>query len=235
MMYSYKSRIKYSEIDHTGHLTFLALMDYFQDCSILQSIAVGLDYEHLSTFQKAWVITGWQIEVTRYPGLNEEIKVGTFATGTKGLRSHRNFVLLDNKGEILVKADSTWALIDLKTGRPLRPQPEDVDIYGVSEPLKMSDPWLKIKNAEMVEEFPSFKVKKGHLDTHQHVNNVKYIQMALGFLPEDCKVVKLRVDYKKAALLGDDIFPRLAREHHRTLVELWGEERPYSLLEFIVK
>ena len=36
-MYQYQTRIRYSELDESGHLKPEALLDYFQDCSTFQS------------------------------------------------------------------------------------------------------------------------------------------------------------------------------------------------------
>lgn len=39
-MYSFKSKIRYSETDSRGRLSLEALLDYFQDCSAFQSEAL---------------------------------------------------------------------------------------------------------------------------------------------------------------------------------------------------
>ena len=54
-MYSFDSRIRYSEVDSKGTLNWLALMDYFQDCSVFhsESLHIGVDYladHHLAFF-----------------------------------------------------------------------------------------------------------------------------------------------------------------------------------------
>lgn len=41
MKYSFTSRIRYSEIGEDGNLTLPGLINYFQDCSIFQSEAIG--------------------------------------------------------------------------------------------------------------------------------------------------------------------------------------------------
>ena len=41
-MYEFDSRVRYSETDAQGRMTWLALMDYFQDCSVFHSEAVNL-------------------------------------------------------------------------------------------------------------------------------------------------------------------------------------------------
>ena len=56
--------------------------------------------------------------------------------------------------------------------------------------------------------------------------------MALEVLPREMKVRQLRVDYKKSAVLGDTIHPKVAQETERTVVELCdGDGKPYAVVE----
>ena len=41
-MYTFESRIRYSETDSEGKLTIASLINYFQDCSTFQSQDLGL-------------------------------------------------------------------------------------------------------------------------------------------------------------------------------------------------
>ena len=72
--------------------------------------------------QKAWVLSFWQIVIERRPKLGEEVTVETFATGFDGLYGTRNFVMTDAKGSKIAYAYSIWVFMDLKKGRPVRPQ-----------------------------------------------------------------------------------------------------------------
>ncbi|MCL2865683.1 MAG: thioesterase [Lachnospiraceae bacterium] len=234
-MYTFDSKVRYSEIDTDGKLSLLSLVSYFQDCSNFQSTELGMDVEALKANNRAWVLAGWQIEIDCYPKLGEKIKVGTFATGVNGLYAHRNFVMYDHAGALLAKADSIWVLLDLGSGRPIRPTEADVAAYGIFQALEMRDEGKKIKKAAKLETLPTFTVKKKYLDTHKHVNNVKYIEMALDYISEDMDVRQLRVEYKKSALYGDVVFPKVAEESHRTVVELCDGKRAYAVLEFQAK
>ena len=79
---------------------------------------------------------------------------------------------------------------------------------------------------------PSFPVRKYHIDTNEHVNNCQYVQMALEVLPEETRVRQIRVEYKKSAVLGDVIFPKVAREENRIVTELCDENgKPYAVIE----
>ena len=66
-------------------------------------------------------------------------------------------------------------------------------------------------------------MRRAHIDTNEHVNNSQYIQMVMDVLPGEMEVHKLRVDYKKSAVMGDIIFPKVSRAEGRTVVELCDE------------
>lgn len=41
-------------------------------------------------------------------GLGEKIKIGTWATSSKGIYGYRDFVIMDQEGNYLVRAESVW-------------------------------------------------------------------------------------------------------------------------------
>ena len=53
-MYTFDSRIRYSEIDRSGRLSIPAVVDYFQDCSAFQSEELGVGVEYLANKKRAW-------------------------------------------------------------------------------------------------------------------------------------------------------------------------------------
>lgn len=232
-MYEFDSRVRYSEVDHHGTMTVPALINYFQDCSTFQSEDLGIGTTVLKEEKRAWLLSYWQVILNRKPELGEKITIGTFATEFKGLFGNRNFYMKDADGKYLACANSVWAFIDTETGRPTRPQPKDVQLYGVEEPLDIPYEGRKIRLPEETDDLEAFPVRKHHIDTNEHVNNCQYVQMALEFLPDDLQIAQLRVEYKKAAVLGDMIYPKLSKEVDRIVVELCDEQaKPYAVLEF---
>ena len=133
MKYQWKQRIRYSEVDGERKLTIPNLVNYFQDCSTFQSEELGVGCEYMEEHQKAWVLSFWQIVIGRRPKLGEEVTVETFATGFDGLYGTRNFVMTDAKGSKIAYAYSIWVFMDLKKGRPVRPQPQEIAGYGTEE------------------------------------------------------------------------------------------------------
>ena len=230
--YEFEGRVRYSEIDHRGTMTLPALINYFQDASTFQSEAIGLGMDRLKHDRKAWVLSYWQVIVERYPQMCEKITTGTFATEFKGLYGNRNFYMKDGSGELIARANSIWAFMDLEKGRPARPTAEHIDPYGTCEPLDMPYEGRKIALPEQSKAGEPFPVRKYHIDTNEHVNNCQYVQMALEMLAGDISVRQLRVDYKKSAVLGDMIFPKVSEEQDRTVVELCDEVgKAYAVVE----
>lgn len=129
-------------------------------------------------------------------------------------------------------AHSVWVYMDTQKGRPVRALPEDIEKYGVGEPLEMEYESRKIRLPEAAEPLEPFAVRKYHIDTNEHVNNCQYVQMALEVLPEEAEIFHMRAEYRKSAVYGDRIWPKLAVEEDRSVVELCDEAgKPYAVVE----
>ena len=122
-MYSFNSRVRYSETGVDGRLSLTALLNYYQDCVTFHSDAAGLPLERLLAENMAWVLMSWQIELGRMPSLGEEITVHTSPYRIGGFTGLRSVWMCDAQGERLSAADSVWALLDTRTGRPTHVKP----------------------------------------------------------------------------------------------------------------
>lgn len=231
--YTIESRVRFSEIDHRRQMTLPAIINYFQDCSIFQSEQIGYGLEYLKERKRAWMLSSWQIAVNRYPKMGEHIVVSTWATGFKGICGDRNFCMKDENGETVAYADSLWVYMDLNKKRPVKPDDEEKEAYGVSEPLDMGVSERKICLPENMKELPSFFVQRYHIDTNEHVNNCQYVQMALEACREEITAGRLHVEYKRSAVYKDEIIPKTGTCGDRTVVELCGTDgKPYAVVEF---
>ena len=237
MAYSFSGRVRYSEIGENGLLTLPGILNYFQDCSTFQSEEVGLGIDILKEWKRIWVLSAWQVVVDRYPYMGERIKTSTWAYGFRGFMGFRNFTMETEGGERLAYANTFWTYIDAENGLPVRLEAKDTDAYRgkdgkMESKLDMEYAPRKIVLPEDYEQQDSFAVQKHHLDTNHHVNNCQYVQMALEVLPEETRVRQIRVEYKKSAVLGDVIFPKVAREENRIVTELCDENgKPYAVIE----
>ncbi len=225
-MYTFNSRVRYSETDETGCLSLLGMMNYMQDCSTFQSEDAGVGVGFLEKHHKAWLLSSWQIEIDRYPKLGERILVGTWPTATRGMYGYRAFVLRDASGGSLVRAQSVWFLFDTQKQIPLRVQPEDIDPYGAAKPpLPMRGGEGRLRLPRTCRDGMPVTVARHHLDTNHHMNNAQYVSLARDAVPASGIVCGVRADYKKAALLGERLVPRLSQmEQDLWIVGLQGED-----------
>lgn len=237
MKHCFESEIRYSETDQTGCLSVKGLIDYFQDVSTMQSMAVGQMPSKGEKPKAGWVLSYWHIEIDRLPYVGSKVEAGTFACDFHGAFGRRNFYLKDESGHAAV-ADSLWAYVDAGKGRPVKPAASVVESYGSEEPLPMYDYGRKIQcprdiEADMQPCAP-FHIRRFELDTNSHMNNAWYVELAmeLAHVPPE-RTGCIRVEYKYPARQGDKVLPYILRTQERILVALCTEElRPYALVEF---
>ena len=232
-MYTFDSRIRYSETDHNGKIKLSSLIDYFQDCSTFHSKEEDIGIEKELANKRAWVITYWQVEIERYADLYEEVKTGTFPTKFKGFLGHRNFFMEDKNGDMIAKATSLWVYMDAQKKRPTKIPEEELKKYKGESLFEIEDKGRKVQRGLNPVMYEPFIVRKEHIDRNEHVNNCRYIEMATEYIDKDKEVKKLRVEYTNQALYKDTIYPYVSVEPERTVVELSDENKvPYAVIEF---
>ena len=232
-MYTFNSRVRYSEVDSDARLTLDGIINYMQDCTNFQSEDLGVGLEFHNERQIAWILNSWQIVIDEYPKMGENIVIGTQSFGYEKMFGHRNFLITKEDGSRVAIANSLWVLMDLKKNRPMIVTPEIGDVYGTHEPLEMEYAPRKIKVPEGGVKGREFVVQESQLDTNHHVNNGQYVQMAAEYLPEDFEIHQMRAEYKKSAVLGDVIYPGVKVSSDGVTVVLGDQnEKPYAVIEF---
>lgn len=233
-MYSFTSKIRFSETDPDRTLTLAALIDYFQDCSTFQSEAIGKGFDFLEPLHRVWLLSSWQVQINRLPRLGESVRIGTWANEFSSLFGGRNFILSDEHENTLAVANSFWILADTLTGRPVKITGEFAEGYEVDAPYPMEIAPRKIPvPTEFTTEAP-FAINQSHLDYNHHVNNGQYIRMAEAYLPAEFSVAEFRAEYRKAAVLGDTVHPFVTVTDVSCTVVLGNEAHaPYATIQFL--
>lgn len=233
-MYTFDSRVRYSEAGPDGLLTMEAVINYFQDCSTFQSEDLGIGLGYLKENNIAWLVNYWQIVVNRYPAIGERIRIGTSPYGFRNFMGFRNFLLEKEDGEQLAVADSVWTLFDMKKKFPARVTPEMEERYKLSPRMEMEHFSRKIRlPKEEGNAGESVEVQEYNLDTNHHMNNGQYVRLAQALLPEDRRIRQLRIEYVRQAVLGDIIVPVTYETDEQTeIIALEGkDEKPFATVE----
>lgn len=232
-MYQMDACVRYSEVDENKRIKLVAILDYFQDCCAFQSESLGVGVDYLKEHHVCWILNSWQIVVERYPALGEKLVIATWPYEFKGFFGYRNLTMTDENGKVVAYANSTWTFLDTETGRPVRIFEEVLDAYELSAPYPMECASRKLALPESGKIYEPIGVHRFFIDTNSHVNNGKYVLIAEEFLPEDFQVKELRVEYRKAAVLGNVMVPVVEEKEDKIAVMLADEDKkPYAIVEF---
>lgn len=246
-MFEFTSRIRYSETDSNEQLNIFGIVNYFQDCSNMQSEDLGGGIDILHEKNMAWVLCSWNIEVRRYPKLGEYVTVGTFPYEYKGYFGKRNYYMKDENGNIIACADSLWSLINYDEGRAIRIPEEIASVYTVEPPLEMEYTKGKILLPEKLDLCGEIKVLPHHLDANMHVNNARFLEMVLDVVPnksvndesgtiaEDASAInypsRLRTEYRSMAKKGEILNIYAGKYEDKNIIVLKNNDSICTMVE----
>ena len=233
-MYTWNSRVRFSEIGEDKRLTLDSILNYFQDSSTFHSEDIGNGMETVEGLHRVWVLSSWQIVVEEYPKIGERIKLGTWPYDFNRFFGGRNFIMYGEDDRVLAYANSLWTYLNSENGRPVRVDDQILELYKLEPKYDMEYADRKIALPEKMEGKNCFPVEVYHLDTNHHVNNGQYVKMAGAYLPQGFEIAQMRAEYKKSAVLGDVIYPKVRAEDNQVIVSLEDEAgSPFTIVEFL--
>ena len=141
---------------------------------------------------------------------------------------------MNMEGKHLAYANSLWVFIDIESGKPTKITEDMLKGYVMEPKFEMDYAPRKISIPAKSKAEETFPVMKYHIDTNDHVNNGQYIQMAKEFIPENFEIKQMRAEYKKAAVYGDMIVPRVNVISDIYTIALCDETgKAYAIVEFM--
>ncbi len=226
-MYSFESRVRYSECDETGRLSLVSMMDYLQDCSTFQCEDLGEGIAALKDQGFGWILASWRIEISHLPLFGEKIRISTWCYGLRRLQAHRCFQICDEAGNPLVTADSQWFLFDLRNLK-IAHIPESQLFYLEDTPrAEMGAMEKKLTHTSEARATSPITVGPQHLDSNEHVNNAQYVLFAIRALAElgiEGAADVMSIQYRSMARLGDTVTPAVYDCEGGHVVELLGAD-----------
>ena len=162
------------QIDPFGKLRWSALGDLMQE--VAWKHADSRDFGQ-SLFDKGymWVLSRMQVKVHRMPSWGDHIIVKTAGRGIDKLFALREFLVEDDKGNVIAESMSAWLLLDVRSKRPQRPNQVLPPELFSENPDKGLLP-AKLDSACAFQISSELTVRPFDLDMNNHVNNVSYIR-----------------------------------------------------------
>lgn len=116
-IYSKTITIPPSAIDENGHVNNVAYVQWMQDIAVEHYASIG---GITAQGQDAtWVVREHRIEYLLPAFVNEEIEINTWVENIRRARSLRRYEFVrKSDGKILVKGETDWVFVNVKTGMP---------------------------------------------------------------------------------------------------------------------
>ena len=111
-------------IDENGHVNNVNYVQWMQDIAVEHYASIGgIEAQGPDS---TWVVREHRIEYFLPAFENEEIEIHTWVENIRRVRSLRKYEFVRKADEkILVKGETDWVFVDVKTGRP-RAVPNEV-------------------------------------------------------------------------------------------------------------
>ena len=110
------------DIDELGHVNNAVWVRWIQDMATAHWQAVAAP-EHIAAY--FWVVTRHEIDYRGNVGPGHSVTANTWIEREpKGAQFDRRVDFVDAAGKVIVRANTTWAMIDKATGRLVRVRPE---------------------------------------------------------------------------------------------------------------
>lgn len=173
-MYSKKYIVGPSDADQNLNAKLSTLFVYMQD--IAMEHAEVLKIGKSSTIDRGlmWVITRYSLTIKRLPRYLEEITVSTYPGDDMKFIFPRYFEMRDEKGNLLLTASSTWAVLNQADHHinftPFPGITLPTEHHDYEEPMSGK---IALQDASLID---TRHVRNSDVDINKHLNNTRYIE-----------------------------------------------------------
>ena len=203
--------VELSDVDFQYHIKLSALANKFQDLANIASQALGLGFETIyKAFGVVWALVRMRVDIERLPTLGETIKIQTWAPKPKSLQFDRDFIVLDENGDIIIRAVSAWVLIDYQSRRIRKASTvihEDYQDPGLERAIDCVLGRFKAQG-ELNKKYQKV-IGYSDIDLNGHLNNSKYVDFIMDCFSleehQKYRVKSLEVSFVNEALAGDTL------------------------------
>lgn len=200
--------IRTYECDRNENLRLPTLMNIFQDIADSHASAMGIGLDYCLRNGMAWVGSNYHLMLERLPKMHEKIKVLSWPSAEKKIGAIREFLVLGENGNVIIKASSQWILIDAVRRRPVSLREHLPSYQIIAERLIESD-FVKLPELKRIDETSDFFIRFDDIDLNNHVNNAIYLLWASEAVGIDFrakhKPAEIEIAFKKEGLYGENI------------------------------
>jgi acyl-CoA thioester hydrolase len=122
-----------SDIDELAHVNNAVYVRWVQEAAVAHSRAVGWTVSDYLARRAAFLVRAHEVEYLRPALAGDPIAVETRVVAMSIATADR-FTTIRRSGELLARARTHWAFVDLESGRPVRIPPELRERFPLETP-----------------------------------------------------------------------------------------------------
>ncbi len=207
LLFKESKEVEVDCVDFKKELRLSTLLRYFQEVAMHHLSSLGMSDSFIRSLSLHWVVSRYHIEIKRIPLYEEKLTLETHAAPLRAILFPRYFNVYDEKGDLIIRAASIWALVDEAKRAMVVPSeyhlPDFGKIYGDELPFSLS------MHLEKKGEMKEFSALYSSCDINSHVNNCAYFDLLLDELPTSFlrlhSMKEVDIQYKKEVMMGESI------------------------------
>lgn len=203
-MFEKRYEFTYGDLNCDGKIRVSTILDCLQDISGLHSDACGVGTPKLKELSMVWLLEGWRVRFESPFDKDKDAITFTGIMKMTDLRSYRKYEMYQH-GERKITASGVWYAVDTEKMRIKRIPEIFMDAFESIDEEDNGLEYVSLRGAKEKTLVGEKDVEKRDLDTNQHLNNVKSVEIALDFIPDGFKIEELSVKYRKEILKGEHI------------------------------
>ena len=210
--YSEQRRVQLGEIGPGGTLKIPSLFNHLQGVTGAHSHSIGFGTADMLKEGLTWIISRYRLSIEKMPRLFDHFTVQTWRSGESGNFAVREFLVTDDKSNILIRGTSSWMLLDFIKMKPLAPS-QRYPGYPVYPERAIDDSFESMPVTGQAAYEKEFTIRRNDLDINNHVNNSYYIAWILETgedINEGLRPVDISINFRGEARYGDTVLSRVS-------------------------
>ena len=236
MIWQEETKLRLSDFDQYGHFRDEALLQMLESAGSHHS-----DYANDSVIAGSqtgivWLLSEWRIKITRRPESTDTLHISTWARGkAPAAMIYRDFIVSDEQGQELIRAEATFVLLDTVNGRLTRITEELFRAYQPREQTVFDDKPGRLLAPEDPQAECRIALRRSDIDYNNHVHNTRYLDLAREALPEELlqkQFSGIRIVYSKAVTLKDEVTAQYTARDGVSTVAILANGTASAVVEF---
>ncbi|NOY81589.1 MAG: hypothetical protein GXP31_11380 [Kiritimatiellaeota bacterium] len=210
-----------NDIDCFGRAAPAAVGRYLQEAAIHHARHLRVAFDDLAPKGLTWILMQLDLRSSHWPAVDDRLAIATWPSKTDPLFAYRQFVVRNASGQECIRAATAWALLNLRTRRPVRMPAFIREIQTPDRPDAVENAFPRLRAPQEAAGPPvSIPVLRADLDLNRHVNNTRYLTWLIETVPDETwetgELSELQLQYRAEARRGEEVLATAGTEENTT-------------------